>query len=213
VSAPPTAIAEALLPGRSAPILEETDFLDLLQNLFPRGRAWAWKDDPSSVGYGLLDAIALSEAQAHQDYLSKLADSPIGQLAQMVPEWQQTLGLPDPCVGPDASFELEVQHIMARLENRGGQSVPYLIAYALALGYVITITEFTPRRFGRARFGTRFWGDAWAHALQINGAPITVTPRRFTGRFGERYATWGNSVLLCELKRVAPAQAILIFTL
>ena len=101
--------------------------------------------------------------------------------------------------------------VVARLVALGGQSVPYFIAVALALLYPITITEFEPSRFGR-RFGSRFGGDAWAHTWQVNAPTFTITRFRFgTSAFGEPFAVWDNTVLLCEMKRLAPAHTVLLF--
>lgn len=198
--------------GYPAPQLGSAEFVTELGNLFPPGKAWAWTRDPSSVGYALLEGIADTQAATHARKNQLLVDAFPATTVELLPEWQASVGLPDPCAGPDQSYPEAIAHLLARLENQGGQSIPYLVAYALALGFAITITPFTTARFGM-RFGaSRFWSVAWANAIQINAPETTISVARFgASRFGDRYRTWGNAVLECELKRIAPGHLILIF--
>jgi uncharacterized protein YmfQ (DUF2313 family) len=129
-----------------------------------------------------------------------------------MPEWQATLGLPDPCAGPDQSYDLALAHIVARIENTGGQSIPFLIAYAAALGFTITCTEFAAAKVGD-RIGERLNGPNWSYALQINAPATTISYARVDqNSIGDRLATWGNAVLQCELARVAPGHLYLLFS-
>lgn len=199
-------------PGYPAPALAEADFVTELANLFPPGRAWAWARNASSIGISLLHGLAASQATTQARKNQLLVDSFPTTTVELLPEWQRSVGLPDPCAGPDQSFAAARAHLIARIENQGGQSIPYLIAYALALGFTITITQFSVLRFG-ARFGGRFQGVRWATAIQINAPATTVEYARFGAmRFGDRFASWGNAVLECELRRVAPGHLTLMFS-
>jgi hypothetical protein len=96
--------------------------------------------------------------------------------------------------------------VVARLTASGGQSIAYFKAVALALGYDITITQYSPSHFGRP-FGLPFGGTAWAFAWQVNAPMFTINRLEFGGSFGTPFASWGNNVLQCELLRIAPAHA------
>jgi len=198
--------------GYGAPQLGEDDFVVELGNLFPPGKAWAWTRDPASFGIALLHGIAASQAATHARKNQMLIDAFPATTVELLPEWEASVGLPDPCAGPDASVPARQAHVVARATNQGGQSVAYLIAYALALGFVITITQFTVLRFGQ-RFGSRFRGARWASAIQINAPTTTIAYARFgSARFGDHFASWGNAILECELRRIAPGHLTLIFS-
>ncbi len=207
---PLPAPAAAVSPAQAAPALDEDAFLGLLQNLLPRGRAWPREAD--AILTQLLRGLGKRQEAIHSRQLDLLFDAFPSQAAELLPEWEETLGLPDPCAGTDVTFAARQAHVAAHTANRGGQSVPYLVAYAADLGYQITITEFTPSRFGM-RFGGCFRDSDWANALQINAPPETVHYFHFgADRFGDYFGQWGNAVLECEIRRVAPGQAVLIFS-
>jgi uncharacterized protein YmfQ (DUF2313 family) len=221
-------------PGYPAPALDEDDFVTDLADLFPPGRAWAWTRDPNSVGIGLLHGLALSQATTQARKNQLLIDAFPATTVELLPEWEASVGLPDPCSGPDASLAARQAHVVARIKNKGGQSIPYLVDYAFALGFVVTVTPFATLRFG-SRFGTRFYDTAWATTIKVNtstsfevarfgsarfgdpftswgAAPTTIRPARFgASRFGARFSMWGNAVLECELRRVAPGHLYVLF--
>ena len=103
------------------------------------------------------------------------------------------------------------QQVAARFVAGGGQSVAFFVGFAATLGYPITITQFTPSRFHRG-FGQPFGGVDWAHAWQVNAPTFTVERFAF-GRdaFSEPFATWDNTVLFCEIRRLAPAHTTVLF--
>ncbi|HEY0276590.1 MAG TPA: putative phage tail protein, partial [Paenirhodobacter sp.] len=131
---------------------------------------------------------------------------------ELLPEWELTLGLPDPCAGEDPTIALRQQSVAARFVASGGQSVPYLTGVAAALGYAVTITEYAPARAGKLRAGQPCNGVAWAFAWSISAPAIDVFYfRAGSGRAGDPLASWGSSVLQCELQRIAPAHTIPMF--
>jgi uncharacterized protein YmfQ (DUF2313 family) len=192
-----------------APVLTEDDFLALLQNLLPQGRAWP-RDDDATLTL-VLRGIAKAQAEAHQRQIEALTDEFPVNTIELLPEWEASLGLPDPCAGTGALVDERRAQVVARLKNSGGQSVAYFIQFALDLGFAITVTEFTPSRFGRA-FGQPFGGEAWAHTWQVNAPQFTVRYFSFGADvFGTPFADWDGDVLICELQRIKPAQTTLLF--
>ena len=222
-------------PGYPAPNLGEDDFVTDLADLFPPGKAWAWVRDAGSVGIGMLHALAASQAVTQARKNNLLNESPVtaGTLVELLPEWESSLGLPDPCAGPDASIAGRQSHVLARIKNQGGQSIPYLIGYAADLGFAVTITPYAVFRCG-ARAGMRVLGTAWATTIRISssttfrvmrcgsarcGDPLaswgaaatTFQVLRCGARAGGRLRTWGNAVLECELRRIAPGHLYVLF--
>lgn len=141
-----------------------------------------------------------------------LVDAFPATAVQLLPEWEAALGLPDPCAGPAPTLQGRQAQVVARLATSGGQSVPYFISYAAALGYTVSVTEFTPFRVGQQAMGAQLGTQDWAFAWQINA--VLNTPTNFrTGLSGtgEPLVAWGNAVLQCELSEVRPAHTILLF--
>ncbi|KFX64272.1 tail protein [Burkholderia sp. K24] len=192
-----------------APNYSAADYLQALQALLPRGRVWPRDPDATqtSVLSGFTPCFAALTTRAN--YL--LVDAFPSSTFELLPEWESTLGLPDPCAGEAPTTQQRVAQVVARLTATGGQSIAYFTAVAAALGYPITITQFVPSRFGK-QFGTLFGGTAWAFAWQVNAPTFTVTNLQFGGSFGTAFAAWGNNVLQCELQRLAPAHTTVLFS-
>jgi uncharacterized protein YmfQ (DUF2313 family) len=194
----------------SLPAYVDADFLAGIQALLPTGPAWP--RDPDAVITQVLAAL-VPLYTANADAAAALLEDafPVAP-AMLLPEWQETLGLPDPCAGPTPTLQQEQQQVAARFVATGGQSVNYFVSVAAALGYTITITQFTPFTVGMP-VGQPLYGVPWAFAWQINAPQVTVNFFR-VGRdtVGEPLATFGNTVLQCELQRIAPAHTIPIFS-
>jgi uncharacterized protein YmfQ (DUF2313 family) len=191
------------------PLFGDLDYKQALQRLSPSGRVW--RRDQDSTFAALLGALAPTYTRSTEAGAQLLIDLFPESTINLLPEWEKSLGLPDACAPPDASLAVRQAAVRAKWGERGGQSISYFTAYAAKLGYPITITTFAPSRFGQA-FGLRFGGQAWAHAWQVNAPTFTI--RRFAfghDFFGEPFASWDNSVLQCEIQRLAPAHTVILF--
>ena len=176
----------------------------------PRGRMWP-RDPDSTVATtarGLAPTFQRLDARA----LALLKDAFPASAYETLPEWEASLGLPDPCSGPAPTVQLRRAQVVARLAMSGGQSIPYLVGVAAALGYSISVEEFAPARAGTLRAGDAATGEAWAHTWRIHAPALTIT--RFAAGVssaGEPLAAWGNQPLECALSRIRPAHTILQF--
>ena len=184
-------------------------YAQMLANLAPSGDAWP--TDPASVHQQVYQALALTLWRLNNRANYLVTDAFPATTEQLLTDWETALGLPDPCAGPDQSIEQAQAHVVARLTQTTGPSVASLIAFAATIGYPVTIQQFVPARFGMA-FGGAFCGDAWAFAWQITAPTFTVDYRKFGDVFGEPYATWGSTVLQCEMHRLSPAHTTLLFS-
>ncbi len=193
-----------------APNYTAADFLKALQGLMPRGRVWPRASD--SVQTQVLSALAPSyeRQSARANYL--LIDAFPAKAYELLPEWEETLGLPDPCAGPAPTIPQRQNQVVARFVGGGGPSIEDLIQFAANLGYTITITQFVEARAGQLRAGDPCNGAAWCFAWQVN-APLNTAVYALAGAMaaGDPLTSWGNAVLECELKSIMPAHTILIF--
>lgn len=176
----------------AAPIFTAADFLQALQNLLPRGRAWP--RDPAALMTALLSGLSPTYARLQARDNELIVEALPSSTDELLPEWESTLGLPDPCAGPNPTLPARQAAVLARFSNNGGQSADFFIAYAALLGYVITITVYSPFVFGD-NFGEALYGEAWAFAWTVN-APVAAET---------------NPVLECEFMRLKPAHTTVSF--
>jgi len=162
----------------SAPLYSSADYLAALQSLLPRGRVWPKDSDSLQTAAlsGLTPTYFRNNARAND----LLAEAFPATTVEMLPEWEATLGLPDPCAGIAPTIQMRRDQVVARFTGRGGQSFSYMTAFALNLGYTITITQFVPARAGILRAGLPLCGNDFAYAWCVNVALNTL--RAFRSR-------------------------------
>jgi uncharacterized protein YmfQ (DUF2313 family) len=193
------------------PLIEYTawDYLAQTQKLLPRGRVWH-----RSLSL-VQDADILTLMPSWARLTSRLNDL-IAEIfpcttTELLPEWEDTLGLPDPCVQPPLeSIQQRRAAVCVKFVARGGQSKSYYIGIAAALGIEITITEFAQFRCGINSCGDALYGYAWVFTWRIN-APLDsiVYFRPHFSTAGDALREWGNALLECIMSAIKPAHTIL----
>ncbi|WP_269501116.1 YmfQ family protein [Burkholderia sp. IMCC1007] len=183
-----------------APNFTAADFLKALQGLLPRGRIWPRADD--AVQTQVLSGLAPSyERQtARANYL--LVDAFPGTAYELLPEWEETLGLPDPCAGESPTISNRQAQVVMRLANNGGQSIAFYYGQAALIGCSIIIEQQAPFGMGSSGMGDPMGGSEWAHVWTV-WIPFNDTPG------AAQY--WGNAVLECEFETLAPAHTVVQF--
>ncbi|AHI24182.1 bacteriophage tail protein [Komagataeibacter xylinus E25] len=175
-----------------------------------RGRAWPRGTD--TVMHATLSGFMPAPDRFIAAARNLVPDTFPSTTTSVLPEWEETLGLPDPCAGESPTIEQRRAQVVARLTDSGGASIPYYIQFAKTLGYTITITEFAPARAGALRAGQPCCGAAWAYAWRVN-APETTVTRFAAGQSyaGDALANWGNAVLECEIRAREQAHTTVLF--
>ena len=191
------------------PNFEAEDYRQAFQALLPRGPAWPRDDD--SIQTQVARALAPTWARVDRRAGELLVDAFPATAVGLLPEWEETLGLPDPCAGPAPSVQARQAQVAARIANPGGQSAAYITSFAAQLGFTITIQNYAPFRCGRSGLGQTLGGKAWYNAWSVTAPLTNVRKFRAGSRAGERLRTWGNDVLECEIRRIAPAHTVVIF--
>lgn len=193
-----------------APNYAASDFASLIYALMPRGLVWP--RDPDSLMSQVIATLGPTWARHTQSNNELLVDAFPATAVQLLTEWEETLGLPDPCAGESPSLAVRQAQVVARFTNSGGQSIPYFIAYAKALGYTVTTTEYAPFRAGQSTAGQPTGTQDWFFTWQIN-APLNTVSYFPAGQAvaGQPLASWGNAVLQCELTAIKPAHTYLNF--
>lgn len=171
------------------------DYAAAAQALMPRGRAWP--QEPDTVQSRLRSAIGLTFERSDGHAGMLLAGALPGALTPLLPEWEATLGLPDPCAGASPTIAQRLDQVRGRFVGAGGQSRQHFIDFAAALGFVISITNYAPCRAGISTAGCLVSGDEVSFVWG-------VTIDEVTGNLA-------TDVLKCELEAVQPAEGTLIF--
>jgi uncharacterized protein YmfQ (DUF2313 family) len=190
------------------PAFGNVDYQQALLNLMPRGRIW--RRDPEAIEAQLLGALAPTYTRSTEAAAQLMLDASPATTFNLLTEWEESLGLPDPCTPLDPTFEQRQLAVAANWGARGDMTVDYYVTLAAALGFEITITEFAPSRFGKP-FGQPFYGVAWAFVWQVNAPTYTVEYLEFGQPFGEAFSTYGNTEMQCRIKQAAPAHTTVLF--
>ncbi len=165
------------------------DYAGAIRALLPRGRVW--QAEPGSGQGNLVDALAKGWARLDAKAWTLLEQSLPGQNLDLVPEWEASLGLPDPCIGADATLQQRAAQVLSRFVAGGGQSTSFFIAFAAALGFEITISMVAPFRVETGTVETPLYEAEWLFAWVVHVISNT--------------SGLSNDVLLCELNSLKPA--------
>ncbi|WP_227105123.1 YmfQ family protein [Chromobacterium rhizoryzae] len=193
-----------------APNYSAADYLAAMQNLLPQGKAWP--REPGAAQTQALSGLAPVYARQHARANNLLADAFPATAYELLPEWESTLGLPDPVLGMASTVQGRRQQVVAKLTAVGGQSAAYYQSLAAALGYSITVTNYAPFRCGQSSAGQPVGSQDWCHTWSVNSALNTII--RFSAGqsgAGEPLASWGNAPLQSQIQAAAPAHTVVQF--
>lgn len=184
------------------------DYLAQLQALLPQGPAWP--RDAGATLTKLLQAMADELARVDGRAAQLIEEADPRTTAELLADWERVAGLPDSCVTAAQSTAQRRAALHARLTTLGGQSVAYFIALAASLGYTVTITEF---RLHTVEDDVEYplYGHPWQFAWQINAPQDSVGTLSVTDTVADPLAWWGNELLECVIRRIAPAHTHVLF--
>lgn len=193
-----------------APNYTFMDYARQMRAMLPRGRLFQRDDD--TVQFSLMLALSHTWDRFTARSNNLLVDAFPATTLELLPEWEATLGLPDPCAGPSPTVEARRAQVVARFAAEGGQSRAYYVSFAAALGYTIDIQNFAPFRAGQSRAGDPCYDQQWCYVFAVL-APLNTVQwfRAGIGAAGEPLAYWSNTVLECEINAVKPAHMLALF--
>lgn len=190
------------------PAYSVSDVQQALLALLPRGRVWP--KEPDSMQAQVCGALAPTFQRNLQDAVNLIADAFPATAVDLIPEWQLSLGLPDPCAGPAPTIVQQRQQIVARLTDSGGQSSPYFVNLAEQLGYNITIINDAPFRCGQSTCGQHVGNVDWFFNWTVQ-TPNYIAQPFLSGQStaGDPLGTSGTTVLVCEFQERQPAHSLI----
>lgn len=190
-----------------------TDYLRLLQSLLPRGRAWRFKSGSSFTQFLQASADELARIDARSFDLLNEADPRITD--ELLTDWEKEYDLPDDCFLADKSITERRQDIFSKLITVGQQYRQYFIDIAAALGYTITITEFTPFWMAIGAMGDSIGEQTNLFWWRINIIDSGSSSGAFNNEFGKGFNVFDLSFdnLECLFNKLKPAHTRLLFDL
>jgi len=165
--------------------------------LLPQGAAWP--KDPSSNLVSLLRAIAIMRAELEADIAALAVEISPQTAMGLLSDYELVVGF-DPCTGPIEALSISQRQsiAMAHWRARSVVSRADYIEFAQALGFSISISEYTPARFGQTCFGEPLYGWGWAFVWQVNVLAVSENAPLI-------------SVLECQIAERSPAHTIVLF--
>jgi len=153
----------------------------------------------------IAEANALNTVQEHANQVLN-AVTPF-YCGDFIDDWERVLGLPIDIAKP---YQERLDHVLEKLMEMGGLSIPYFTKLAEKMGYVIDITEGSSEIF---RAGVNRAGDTlgipdlmwvWRVHVKSNYQKIYYF-RAGVSRAGDRMRTYSDPVLEEVLQDLKPA--------
>lgn len=183
----------------AAPSYCASDYLGALQALMPRGRIWP--RDVSSVQAKVLAGLTKVYEAQNKRANNLLVDAFPSTAAELLPEWEATLGLTSNSAGPAATVSARQALVVARLVGANGIAAGDFADYAALLGYSVTVKGNAPFRCGQSRAG------AHVGAIDRMFECIVIARALSSMPFGD----YGPLLLRQEMQRLWPPYAVLTF--
>lgn len=187
----------------------DEDYHQAMLNLLPRGPIW--RTDAASTLSNVLLALAPTYTRSTLAAVQLLIDTNPSTTQNLLTEWEESLGLPDPCSAANPTLGQRRAAVRAKFAFRGSMSLEYFINLAAELGYTITIDEFSPFTVGDT-VGMNLLGPQWAFVWQINAPSITESYFTTGGNAaGDALSSYDAGELVCRITRDAPAETTVFF--
>lgn len=166
---------------------------------------------------GIIDALYKAFAQA----LAETEAATVAALEEISPrradrllaDFERVLGA-DPCGRDQGAKTLDDRQALAwqRWIATGGQSIPYFLALAKALGFEVKIEDFWPSVAGAMQAGTPLIPEGeqfvWVVHMRVKNAWHFRAGRNTAG---EPLGGWDEGSLECIFRRLKPAHSHVVF--
>ncbi|MBX9944960.1 MAG: DUF2313 domain-containing protein, partial [Reyranella sp.] len=189
------------------PLRDAVSYARQMLAVFPTGPIWP--TDLAGVWGGVLLGSADELVRVDQGADRLLRELDPRTTFDMLGDWEQAYGLPDPCTAPPATIDGRRRRLVQLVTMKGSLSKRFLTELAYDLGYDVLLEEFAPATMGVSRCGETMDGADWRWALFVH-APPTALQQAYAGDsyFGERILDFGISSLECVLRRHVPATSL-----
>ncbi len=178
--------------------MDRAAYRHLVLSLLPRGDAW-----PREAGTALSDLagiIAGEFARLDTRVDDLLNEANPARTLEMLADWEAAYGLPDACAGNNQTLDGRRERLLQKRAMKGGQSKPYFISLAAALGYAVDITTFAVATCQSA-CTTPLYGEPWRFVFRVDAPAVTIREATCESGCDEPLRIWGNQILECAVRR------------
>lgn len=194
------------------PLYKAADYQAILKSLLPPGRVWP--REPGTVQDLLMAGLAPTFERLDARAQTLLVDAFPGTTIELIPEWEETLGLPDLCEGEGQGIDQRRAQVINRLVNAGGQSVAYFLGVLSRLGYVdATITQYAPFRADVDHADAPLYHADYAFHWSINIPNLRVFYfKADNSTVGEALVIISDAAVFCVIDALRPAHTTVSYT-
>lgn len=187
------------------------DYRNALLALLPRGPAWSTEAD-AFVGQ-LLNVLADASLAIDQRASTLLDEADPRSTLEMLSDYERVYDVPGQCGRPGVSREERRAMVLAKMVSIGGQSPNYYVGLAKALGYDVSVSEFSPFKAGRSAAGDDLTNENWLHRWLIVAPETAVFDFKAGASVaGDPVRAWGQLGLECPIRKLAPAHTQVFFS-
>ena len=191
-----------------------TDYLRLLQALLPKGKAWNREEGSVLTEFLHGEGEEFARVDSRSDDL--LIERDTRYATELLTDHEIDLGLPDECSPDSQTIQERRLAAHSKLIALGQQNPAYFIELALAYGWTVTITEYTPCWCGVGDCGDPC-GDQenifyWKVTIEFGGGGYVVYALSGSSECGDWIAYIpGSTAMVCSLEKYKPAHTVLIY--
>lgn len=142
-----------------------------------------------------------------------LLNSTFPNSSETLEDWERVYGLPCSCaVNLNLSRDQRLKTLIAKLNEGGTFTKDKAIALAATVGFNISIVEHRASEYSPSgTYGGTYGGRDWNLVLDVVTTNNTISPRKYTSNYGEKYQAWGNDLLECTIKQKVQSDTFVRF--
>lgn len=194
------------------------DQAELVARHLPVGRVWDRAFDPSSNLYQLLLGLSFEFFRIELLFKILAGDVDIVQTANLITEWEQSVGLPDDCLNIQKPIEIRREQVLQKFSNLGGvQMAEDFVRVAAIFGYEVSVRPGSVNAVFPMTFPVGFTpsGKIARHIIYVDLPDELATAEAFPYVFlgpvppategGIPFYLAPPEFLVCIFKKLAPA--------
>lgn len=193
--------------------LTERDYSHQIDALLPRGPIW--KRTPGSTLDAVLYALGREAARADARINQVIEEADPRTSIEELARWFDDYGIPSACLEAiaDPSQEQMRQELLAKITSNLGLTAAFFESLAGTLGYQAKVTTFTEHDVNDD-VEHPLYEKQWTTVMTLG---ITIRSNGnaeyldVTWGADEPLARWGNALLECVIRALAPAHVYVIF--
>jgi uncharacterized protein YmfQ (DUF2313 family) len=192
-----------------APGKEKTTEL-LAKHLYD-GRAWDKKNDIDSIIYKLTRSLSAGYEQIREQVEIYASEMYVPQALELLPEWEESVGLPDECMGEATTLDERRNAVIERLRKIPIVTLQEMQDYidGLIEGIEIELIPGTDLFAFERTFEAPFLGAVNEKFILV--VNVITSQNAFESDFEHGFGGIDTDKIECALNKIIPANVLLLF--